>query len=237
MADAAEIAALITAGMRGPTGGEDIAIHTGTILAWDSVSGANSVLINNAAIDNVKSVQPGIAARYSQGDTVVVIRKQTQYFILGKVAAPGGAAGSAPAGNTVGTFVDQADTAAAWVDLTGSPGPSVTTYIGSNRAALILWNFKYDGFQANAEMGWEISGANVMAPGSFPATSILAGFSTSVAPTMTQFQTASGFYLAGNTFLTNSGLTTFTSKYRVTRFSPGPTQCRISQRSLTVIPL
>lgn len=235
--DAAQIADLLTQGIRGPAGPEDVALHTGTILAWDAVTGLNSVWVNNTALSNLKAVQSGIPARYSVGDTVLIVRKQTQYFIFGKVAAPGGGAGSAPVGNTTPAMVDQADSAGAWVDLTGSPGPTVSTYIGSNRAALILYGFKYDGFQSSVDMGWEISGANTLAPGFFGSTTITAGLTSSVASTYTQLASPSGSYLMGNSVLLNQGLTTFTSKYRVTRGTPGATQARISQRSLTVIPL
>lgn len=237
MATASQIADLITTGIRGPTGPEDVALYTGTILSWDTLTGLNSVLINGTAIPNLKSIQPGIAARYTVGDSVIVARKQTQYFILGKVAAPGGAAASAPAGNTVGTAVLQPDSAGAFIDLTGSPGPSVTTFIGSNKACLILWNFKYAGFQSTVEMAFETTGATNLAPAAFTAMSITAGFTSSVAPTQTQFQTASGFYLMGNTAMQAAGLTTFTSKYKVFHGTPGPTQAQVSQRSLTVIPL
>lgn len=237
MATASQIADLITTGIRGPIGPEDVALYTGTILSWDTLTGLNSVLINGTAIPNLKSVQPGIAARYSVGDSVIIARKQTQYFILGKVAAPGGAAASAPAGNTSSPIVNQADTAGAFVDLTGSPGPSVTTYIGSNKACLILWNFKYAGFQSTVEMGFETSGATNLVPGAFTSMTITAGFTTTVAATQTQFQTAAGFYLMGNTVMQAAGLTTFTSKFKVFHGAPGPTQAQISQRSLTVIPL
>lgn len=235
--DAAQIADLLTQGIRGPSGAEDAGFHTGTILSWDSTTGLNSVLVNNTALTNLKAVQAGIPARYSVGDTVMIVRKQTQYFILGKVAAPGGGAGSAPVGNTIGTPVNQASTGGSFVDLTGSPGPSVSTYIGSNRAALILWNFKYDGFQSTVEMGFEVSGANTMAPGAFGSTTVVAGFTSSVAPTYTTLSTPAGTYLMGNSVLLSAGLTTFTAKYKVTTGTPGSVQANISNRSLTVIPL
>lgn len=237
MATAMEIAALLTAGLQGPTGGEDIALHTGFVKSWNKQTGLNVVTVNGVDLTNLKSLQGGIPATYAAGDSVIIMRKQTQYFILGKVAAPGGAAGSAPAGNTVGTLVDQADSAGAWVDLTASPGPTVSTYIGSNRAALILWGFDYAGFQSVCEMGWEVSGANTLAPGALNNVAAKASFTSSVAPQYTMSQTIGASYLMGNTVLTNSGLTTFTAKYKVTRGTPTPVQSRISARTLTVIPL
>lgn len=237
MASAAEIAALLTQGTQGPTGGEDIALHTGVVKSWDRMTGLNVITVNGVDLLNLKSLQGGVANAYASGDSVVIMRKQTQYFILGKVAAPGGAAGSSPVGNTVVTAVNQGDTAGVWSDLTGSVGPTVSTYIGSTRNALVLWGFDFNGFQATAEMGWQVSGANTIAPGAFNNTSVKTGFSSSVAPTITLFNTVSGTYLMGNTVLLNPGLTTFTAKYRVTRFTPTPTQSFIGNRSLTVIPL
>ncbi len=193
--------------------------------------------VNNTALSNLKAVQSGLPARYSVGDTVLIVRKQTQYFVFGKVAAPGGGAGSSPVGNTVGMSVDQADTAGAWVDLTGSAGPSVSTYIGSNRAALILWGFDYSGFQSSCQMGWDITGANTIGPGSLNNQIVFASLTSSVAPQYTMSQTVGAAYLMGNSVLLNQGLTTFTAKYKVSRGTPGPTQARISSRTLTVIPL
>lgn len=237
MSTAMEIAQLLTQGSQGPTGGEDIALHTGVIKSWDKLTGLNVVTINGVDITNIKALQGGVAAQYSVGDAVIIVRKQTQYFIMGKVAVPGGAAGSSPVGNTTANLVSQGDTAGAWVDLTGSVGPTVSTYIGSNRAALILWGFDYAGFQSTAEMGWEISGANTRAPGFVNNTSVKTGFTSSVAPTTTMYNTVGGSYLMGNTVLLAPGLTTFTAKYRVAIGTPGPTQCNISSRTLTVIPL
>lgn len=237
MATAIEIAQLLTQAAAAPTGGEDIALHTGVVKAWDRVTGLNTITINGVDVLNLKSLQSGIANAYAVGDSVVLMRKQTQYFILGKVAAPGGAGGSSPVGNTVATSVDQADSAGAWVDLSGSPGPVVSTYIGSNRAALILWGFDYAGFQSVCEMGWQVSGANTLAPGTFNNTSVKAGQTSSIAPQYTTTLTASGTYLMGSTVLLNPGFTTFTAKYRVVRNTPTPQQSRISARTLTVIPL
>jgi hypothetical protein len=90
VATASEIADLITAGMRGPTGAEDAAWHTGTVLSWDESSGVNSVLVGGTAIPNLKTVQAGIGIQFQPGDTVMIVRKQTQYFVLGKETAPGG---------------------------------------------------------------------------------------------------------------------------------------------------
>src|SRR5690349_10407042 len=90
MANAAEIADLLTAGIRAPEGPEDIAAHTGTVQSWNSVDGTNVVTINGVDVPNLRSLQAGgIPASYLPGDTVMVMRKQTQYFVMGKVSAGG----------------------------------------------------------------------------------------------------------------------------------------------------
>src|SRR4051812_33968356 len=98
--NAAEIASLLTAGMAAPSGPGGIAVYTGQIITWDRFSGLNTVLVNGVYLSNLRATQSGIPATYSKNDTVLVVRKSTQYFIWGKVAAPNQGAGSAPAGET-----------------------------------------------------------------------------------------------------------------------------------------
>lgn len=95
MATAYEIADLLTQGMQGPTGADDSGWHVGKILSWSSASGLNSVLVNGATLTNLKALTPSIGTEYAPGQTVLIVRKQTQYFILGPVTTPG-AVGSTP---------------------------------------------------------------------------------------------------------------------------------------------
>lgn len=169
MADAAQIADLLTRGIAGPQGPEDAAFHTGVIQSWDSVTGINVVTINGTDVPNVKNLQGGIPTIFKPGDVVVVIRKQTQYFVMGKIQVGGGTAGSSLRLSGVGGAATVLNTAGVWGDIAGAP--SVTVYIGSTKTAIVIWEVNihvYAGdpalpntsnFYAHGEVGYEISGA------------------------------------------------------------------------------
>jgi hypothetical protein len=141
MANAAEIADLITAGMQGSTGADDVGFHLGRVVTWDELSQVNSIRLNNAVLTNLKAINSGIGVQYQPGDSVVIMRKQTQYFVLGKVSAPG-----APTGNLIQSAIinaNQSTTATTFGDL-ATPGPSVTLNIGTSRRALVFANSGVD---------------------------------------------------------------------------------------------
>jgi hypothetical protein len=123
MATAFEIADLLTQGIQGPTGADDSGWHVGTIVTWDTSTGLNSVKILNTTLTNLKALTPSIGTEYAPGQTVLVVRKQTQYFILGPVTVPGSAGSSPPTQVDTGGG-NLSGTAGTWRDL--DPGASVT---------------------------------------------------------------------------------------------------------------
>lgn len=252
MSNASEIASLLTQGIAGPTGSEDISVYKGQIVTWDRTSGANTVRVNGVILSNLLAIQSGIPAAYSVGDAVMVFRKATQYFIWGKVAAANAGAGSAPRGETIVNTVALPDTGGAWVDLPGSPGPTLDVWVGSNRAVLVMWSAQVEWLNSYGEVGWAVSGANTLAPGTFASMTAQAGgnnpttFENTTTWLARNVQTpVAGQYLLGNTVLLNQGLTTFTMKYRSIVLYPGVSTGawragaapNIGGRSLTVIPL
>lgn len=131
------IADLISSSLRSPEGPEDAGFHTGLVLTWDRTTGLNTVQVNGVVMSNLKALQGGIPAWYATGDTVVIIRKQTQYFIMGRVAAPGFGAGSGPVSSGSGLNV-VFNTANLWADAPGFANtPQITTYIGNSRACIV----------------------------------------------------------------------------------------------------
>jgi len=155
--DAIQIADLITAGMRGPTGPEDAAFHTGVIQSWDESSGLNSVAINGVVLSNLRSVQSGIGVQYQVGDVVMVVRKQTQYFILGKVAAPGGSAANQIRYAEVSTLETTASTS--YTDLATSGPIATNVYIPSSRRILLIVNCGIQAFAAAPSGTLDIGGS------------------------------------------------------------------------------
>ena len=229
--DAAQIADLITAGMRGPTGPEDVAFYTGTVVSWDEVSGVNSVLLNNTAIPNMKTVQGGIGIQYQPGDTVMVIRKQSQYFVLGKVTAPGG--NNANQIKSAEVVTSQTTTSTTYTDL-ATPGPSVTVNVGSSGRVLVLFGCGITvadtGAGVNNYVGgsavFDITGATNLAAAAGVSAQIWspAGAPTGGAWTSSKPKTLTGLA---------PGSTTFTMKYRSLLTSPA---CGFVERNITVIP-
>lgn len=240
MASAAEIADLITQGMQGPTGAEDAAFHTGVIRSWDRQSGTNVVIINGVEISNLKALQGGIGIYYSPGDVVIIIRKQRQYFIMGKVAAPGGAAGSGV--QFVTSNVSNRLNSTTFTDLPSGPGPSISAYIGSARAAIVIWQCSVEANGGLGVIGFQVSGASSIPPGAFTGMTAWHSnrvFNQSGSMTVSTEATVTGAYTIGPGAGLQTGLNTFSLKYRSVIYDAvtSPNGPMFMQPGLTVIPL
>jgi hypothetical protein len=139
--DTREIAAMLSAAIRGPEGPEDTGFHTGRVLTWDRVTGANTIEIAGEVFTNIRSVQSTAigGAWYQAGDTVMVVRKQTQWFVLGKVTTTASGSSSGFQSQTTGADVTM-NTSGNWVDLTGSSTltPEVSAYT-TEKGAIVIW--------------------------------------------------------------------------------------------------
>ena len=246
MANAREIAELLTRGVRGPEGPEDAAFHTGTVVSWDNVSGANTININGTIVSNVRTLSAGIGIRFNAGETVVLIRKQSQFFILGKVGSTGGTTGSGIL-SSQGTFITTFGTGGAWGNPPSGAGPSVNAYIGSSRSALVFFqcNIKCrvgdTGFASDvydplclAAVSFEVTGASSIPADAWAGQTVLhqAEFYNAGAGRMVAvLTTVSGSMSLFSGHGLNSGLNTFTMKYKT-----GQT-AEFQYPSLTVVPL
>ena len=216
---------------REPAGQRDIGLRLGTILAWDNLTGANTVDIEGQQFQDLKAIQGGIGIRYTPGDVVVIMKKQTTFFIFGRVASVGGAAGAAVVSDTNNLVYNTGSSGGSFANFPDN-GPVVTTYIGSSRRALLIWSADCSVSQSKAEIGWAVSGASTMASGSFAATTAQLAEQTTatvVAATVT------GSYVMGSGAGLKTGVNTFTMQYRTELF--GGTGANYGNRSLTVIPL
>ena len=216
-----DIAALLVQGIQSQVSGTtDIGYHIGTVLSWDDITAANTIRINGNEFNNLRVITAGPAINIEEGDTVVVMRFQTQYFILGKVAAPGaGAAMRAVAGFEPGAVTASSTD---WADL---GGPYVSTYIGPSRKALILVSCTTNcGDNAAGCMSFAISGATNQDPNGFRGTWLNpAGDRVAVSTTQVVFLSqADGL---------NQGQTTFSARYYADNGS-----AIFDTRSITVFP-
>lgn len=223
------IADLISSSLRGPEGPEDAGFHTGSILTWDQTSGVNTVLVNGVIMSNLKSLQGGIPTWYSVGDTVVIIRKQTQYFIMGRVAAPGLGGGSGPTSASSG-LNEIFDTANVWAGVPAFPNtPQLTTYIGNSRSCLIMLAcevyvkagdpaFATNVHNPTAEGGISvaISGATTVAAGTFAPQNAFnrIEFWNATGQAVQSLITITRTWMTSSSLLLNVGSNTFTMKYK-----------------------
>lgn len=231
---------LLASALGPTTGPEDWAAHTGTVASWDPTSMVNTVIVNGVLLSNLRALQSGIGLNYSAGDTVMVIRKQTQYFVLGKVAAPGtqGVVGSAPAysvtsgGNlngSPGSFRD--------LDV-GGTSPTVTVRIGGS--ALLMFGANVETNNSKVEIGFTVSGSSTFAPAVFLGSTVFAGNNNLVngGPTVVGCPSKSLMIFKGTgvgSSRFSPGIMTFGLKYNLTLYNNG-TGAVIGAPWISVIP-
>lgn len=233
MANASEIADLITQGLRGPQGPSDTALYTGTVVAWDDTNGLNTILVNEVPLSNLKVVRQGIGQTYTQGDVVMIQRKQTQYYVVGKVEAPGVGASNLIVPAYIGTT--QTTTSTVFTDL-ATPGPTATARIGASRRALVFANSGVGTVgdpTNNYTGGWftlAVTGASNIVPSGLSTQFWAGGASIYNGDYVGTF---SQTWLVTAAHGLNAGVNNFTLKYA----SVDPTfYAEFSGRSLAVIP-
>ncbi len=221
-----------------PLGGGDLVHYQGEIVSWDEASGVNAVKVNGAVVSNLRVLQSGVGLVYQPGDTVMIEKRMSQWYILGKVAAPGAGAANQVASQLVSA--SESTTSTSYTDL-ATVGPSVTVYIGSSRRCLVtvsstissLVNVSTaNGQWIGGNASFAVSGASTIAPSS--------DFYVGGETWFGNLNTPVGFYMGGSrtTVLTaarglNVGFNTFTMKYLALAANPG---CLFFDRTITVIP-
>jgi hypothetical protein len=218
-------------GTQNSNGNSDIGIHTGTIVSWDEVTGLNSVLINGNTFNNLPVLSTSNSIMLSPGDVVQVERKQSQYFILGRVQAPG--AGAALNWRSARINTQESTTSTTYTDLT-TVGPSVSNvYIGSSRRCIVLTTGRIGVSGNGGYFSFAVSGASTIAPDDSRAAFTFGTQQVTLANTNVTLLTAADGL--------NPGFHTFTMKYRFdsgTVFGgpPGTGPALFLIRTITVMP-
>lgn len=72
-------------------GGErsDLGFHTGTVVAWEGGTGANTIDVAGATMTDLPILNTSDTVMLEPGHVVGLIRFKTTYFILGRVTPPG----------------------------------------------------------------------------------------------------------------------------------------------------
>lgn len=234
-----DIAAALVAGFaQNNNGNTDIGIHSGVIQAWDELTGLNSVLINGNTFNNLLVLSTGAGIVLSPGDVVEIMRVQSQYFILGRVAAPG-------AGAALGIRQDYDD---ALITVTSptfieNGGPTCTdVYVSSARRVLVMVTAQIAAGNCYGYAGVAVTGAsNIPASTANNAPAGAGGFDrgdTSVNGRVFSGATATAVQLFDASMGLNQGLNTFSVEYQqaaVSGYTPvGPAEFR--RRRLVVMP-
>lgn len=231
--NAASIAALMIAGMTPPSGSSDTGFHQGVIQSWDELTGLNTVKVNGVVLTNLKTIQGGIGVMYVPDDVVAIFRYQSNYFVWGKIAAPGASAATQIRSNRVAAFVNASPQA--FGDLPASFGPELqNVYIGSSRRCLVVHSCEINVSQSELFQAVQVRGAstiNVETGITDAFLSFLGG--NGLGLQISQSVTASTVVTAANGL--NQGFNTFTCKYKIAVAGTG-TAAAVNNRVLTVIP-
>lgn len=219
-----------------PSGDRDIGMRQGVILAWNDLTGENLVDVEGQVFEDLDVLMSGIGIRYSVNDVVSIIRRQSKYYIQGKVGAVNGAAGSSVQ-EYRGNYSDTvANTAGAWVDVPSGPA-TVQAYVGSSRMAIVMWRADIFAQNSFGEISWTVSGASSIAAAAWAGMSIIGQANSGAAAQSTSIKaTISGFFTMNSSLGMRNGLNTFTLKYRVGLFGTG-INATFGSPQLTVIPL
>ncbi|MEV6879784.1 hypothetical protein [Amycolatopsis sp. NPDC051128] len=215
-----------------PTGSSDLAHIQGEVLSWDEASGVNSVLVNGAAVSNLKVIQSGIGLQYSPGDTVMVERRMTQWYIVGKIGAPGGSnVNQIKAAEVSATEITGSTT---YTDL-ATFGPQLTINIGSSRRCLLMTGVRIvcAGTASNAYIGGS-STVNVTGASDIPIVgTVTAGMLAQTTPIVGFSSNHNRNFVLTAGHGLNPGANTFTMQYRSNFASP---TCAFAERYIIVIP-
>lgn len=232
MASQADIAAAMIAGMAPPSGNSDTGFEIGQIVSWDEASGVNTITVRGTTMNNLKCIQSGIGVLYQPGDTIAVFRFQTNYFVWGKIAAPGAGSASQIRVASDPTLV-LSHSSLTYADLAGSVGPTLTNvYIGSSRRCLVLVSAAIYGNQTYGFAGFQVSGDSIIAPGGSTRFA-MAGTSAGGVTQVGAVSTAQVLLTAADGL--NQGFHTFQMKYAITKTGTG-SGADFGIRTLTVIP-
>lgn len=66
----------------------EIGYRQGTVIAWDAASGTNQVNVGGTVLDNLPILGGLEATSIRPGDIVGIQRVRSQFFVLGRIAAP-----------------------------------------------------------------------------------------------------------------------------------------------------
>lgn len=65
-----------------------LGLHIGEVRAWNPATGQNTIMLAGTPVDDLPMLNIGDTTNLAVGDTVVVLRSKSAYFIVGRVVTP-----------------------------------------------------------------------------------------------------------------------------------------------------
>lgn|SRR5690606_10173124 len=250
--------------------GKPASYGQGVIVAWDSSTFENVVRFHGTELHNLPVMAGADALTFQPGDIVGVQYwapegGSGQYWILPRIIVPGSGAaelaisalttnlGRAVALSVFGEAIhvaqvsaqvslDDQDSGNTWIDLPGSPGPTISDVeISATGRALVILTARLsvethsdDQIVTRIAMSYEVSGATSQAPSLLKSLDLTMIETTlgDADTTVTQ-ATMSRVHIADNL---NPGTHQFQAKYTALVDGSGGTLARVSDRQMQVIP-
>lgn len=212
-----------------------LGLRSGTVVAWDQVTGANVVDVDGVLVSNVPILNTSEAALLIPGDVVKILTTGTgasSWGILGRFTIPGSAQAvtslNAIRTKSVTTPAYETRTSAIWGDLT-TVGPVLSDVVVGPSGRCLVWitsTINLLTTSGGGEMAYAITGATTVPTGDDPPALAWYG------PAGTGL-TASRLVLQQGL---NPGTHVITAKYSAVDLGVGGS-ARFGDRNLTAIPL
>jgi hypothetical protein len=139
-----------------PTPG-DAPFLQGTVLEWDAVAGTNLVRVRGAEHENLQSLIGSETALVRPNDSVLVIKVNNTFAVLGRIELPG-TAQRALAVAFAATITLSPPTVSTTFERRN--GPEVSVYIGSSRRAIVTLSAEIVISNNVERMSVQVLGAN-----------------------------------------------------------------------------
>lgn len=212
-----------------PSSGErlepsDYGFLQGTVKAWDSVAGTNTVRVRGKDFENLTVLMGSESGLLQEEDSVIVLRLNNTYAVLGRLASPGTPQRALELQSDT-VLAAETSTSGTYGNLT-TVGPSVVVDIGSSRRCLVFASAQVQVNNASGNMSFEVTGNSSIDPTDQPIKPVIASsvddFVGSLA-TITSLTAADGLQVGHNVF---------TAKYR----RPTGASASFADRNLFVLP-
>lgn len=206
----------------------DLGFHQGTVLAWDSDTNTNTILVGAGEVHDIPTMSTGDNILMGVGDHVALLRFKSTFFVLGRITPPGESYSFGMEAAEVSTL--QSTGSATYTDL-ATVGPAVTVRIGSSRRARVIVSATVQ--CATGERGVfniAVSGDSTIAP---PGAGFGAQLYNGNTDALTVLQgTVARQYIVDASKGLNEGINTFTMKYA----APSGGSPDFSERVISVEP-